>query len=532
MQAGELIGQRYQLTKQLQTAWQAIDQASGQLCVLKPESSFIDPAVAIWLGQTWHAGLPRLLNQITGPKLENYFVFEYLAGQPISSLPDQRNGCLPLSRLLPLMIQASRILAFLHHLDGQMVLHLDIKTDHLIVNDDGELSLIDFGAARMIDVNPAVIAAGPDKSPAALTPGYAAPEQLAGHPAPGSDIFALGVVMLNLLTGVPPAMCRSQPLRDLLPDYQGGMQRLISRCLHADSALRYANADELTCDLIREKTSGLLELNQAANLSNECSFDTADTGLLHAPLLCIWDGADFGCELAAVYAKQRHVLVIDADLLNPRIDFLLGIKQGVNFLSNQKRMHGLDLVLTEEQGGHLDAALLGRLLQATPIDQVSALTNQLSLDHYEHYHLDSFNQVLHLARLVCDLVIVLCSRFIFDAFTCLSLAAADRILVPLSGDSCSFREYNRAIDFFFSRHKVDHQKLRFVAFCYRQNADLSWGTLDELSGGRLIGCISDSDKRRKMKSGAVPYAAALDRINKQEYQNIIKRIRLPKMEKR
>ena len=526
MQSGAIIENRYQLTQPLQSAWLARNLSSGQPCLLKPRSSFLDPLIAEWLGRVWHPGLPRLLEQIHMPGQDDCYVFEYMAGKPLSDFVTPGEGRMDLQQLLPLMIQAARILAFLHQQSEQPVLHLDVKADNLIVSEQSDLYLIDFGAAIFYR-QPENLTGNsncPDRREAlACTMDYAAPEHLAGQPCPGSDLFSLGLTFLHLLTGLPPGVCRSQPLRELLPDLPAGLHRLFGRCLNTDPKMRYANAEELASDLQQ-----VWECPEPLNAQPAVRADpipVSPAGLA-APLVCVWGNADFGCELAAVYAETRQVLVVDADLLNPRADLLLGLKQQNRAWLNINRMTGLDLLLNEEQSGHLDISLLSRLVQTTQIKRLSALTTQASLEYYEYYHLDSLNQVLKLARLVSDLVIVLCSRFIYDAFTSLCLLAADKTLVPLAGDSGSFRECNRAAEFLFARHRVDCGKLNYIAFPYHGHTDLSWGTLDELCGGRLAGCVSDRDRRRSMKNGATPYAAALDRVNRQEYLAIIRRINL------
>lgn len=526
MQTGTIIGNRYQLTQPLQSAWLARNSASGQLCLLKAQGSFVEPEIADWLGRVWHAGLPRLLDRIDCPDHGMFFVFEYLSGRPLAEIAAAGGGRLELQRLLPLMIQAARILAFLHQQGEQPVLHLDIKPDNLIVSEQSELYLIDFGAAIFCrpPENPPGGSSLPDRREAlACTMDYAAPEHLAGQPGPGSDLFSLGLTLLHLLTGLPPGVCRSQPLKELLPGLPAGLHRLVSRCLNTDPAMRHASAGELAGDL--QQILDCPEPPAEQPVTRPEPVLPSPAGLA-APLVCIWGNADFGCELAAVYAESRQVLVVDADLLNPRADLLLGLRHQHKAWLNSSRMNGLDLLLNEEQRGHLDISMLGRLVQPTQIDRLSVLTTQSSLEYYEYYHLDSLNQILRLARLASDLVIVLCSRFIYDAFTSLCLLAADKTLVPLAGDSGSFRECNRAAEFLFARHRIDCGKLSYVAFPYQAQTDLSRGTLDELCGGRLAGCVSERDRRRSMKNGATPYAAALDRINRQEYLAIIRRINL------
>lgn len=531
MQAGEIIADTYRLNEQLQSAWRASNIRDGSLCLLKPAGGFVDPGVADWLAAMWHPGVPRYLAKVTGTDQQEYYAFEYLPGKSLAQLADEQGGSLPLPVLLPLVTEIAGILAFLHQQGEQPLLHLDIKPRNLICSENHHAGLIDFGAAILL---PDSGRHCPDLSRTpvriAMTPDYAAPELLAGHPGPGSDLYALGLTLLVLMTGLPPAVCRSRPLADLLPATTTGLHRLLGRCLQTEPLSRYAQADELACDLASEWDLLQHGFDQPSLLlpdSAECADDgQKDRERLPAPLLCVWDGPDLGCELAAVLAEKREVLVVDANLLNPRADLLLGLRGPPRSLFAEKQMNGLDLVMSEEQKGHLNTAVLRRFTEQTHVRRVSVLASQSSLSHYEFFQMDSLHQVLRLARLICDLVVVLCSRMIYDAFTCLSLLAADQVLIPLAGDTGSFREINRSVDFLASRHNLRRERLNYVAFPYDSRTDLSWGTMDELCGGRLAGCISDRPGRRSMKSGAIPYAAALDRVNRREYQGLIGRIRL------
>jgi hypothetical protein len=536
MQTGDLINSRYRITQAVRTAWLAEDTVGGRLCLIRQADDFIDPAIALWLGRIWHPGLPRLLESLETFDKGTLLVFEYREGVSLSSLAQANGGRLTADQALPAFSQLARILAFLHHQGENPILHLDIKPEHILLDDQGQVCLIDFGAAIQdrSAYRRADSATCPDREARrALTPDYAAPEQIAGQPCPGSDIFALGISLLQLLTGQTPSACRSRSLPELGAGLSAALQRLIGRCLHSDPALRYGDAEELACDLeaVLADTSSpeLITGRSEVSLMLPLPVETA-AAPLPAPVVCVWDGAEFGCEMAAALSEGRQVLVIDADLLNPKADLLLGLRQITRPSDNWTA--GLDLALAEELRGNLDILSFNRLVQPTRVDNVNALTTGASLDHYEHFSLDSFFQVIRLSRLVNDLVIILCSRFVYDAFTCLCLQAATHVLIPVAGESGAFRERKRAIDYLVSRQQLDCSKIRFAAFPYNPMTDLSQGTLDELCGGLLAGCISDCGRRRSMKSGARPYATSIDRSNLREYRNLAHRIQLLTMKRK
>ncbi|HAL74534.1 MAG TPA: hypothetical protein DCM45_05500 [Clostridiales bacterium] len=523
METGQIIHQRYKLAKPLQTAWLADDLLGGQLCLIRRARDFVDQSVAEWLGCVWHPGLPRLLECLDRDSADPLFVFEYRDGQPVSQIADEVTNRETQARLVSVAAQAAHILSFLHQQGEQPILHLDIKPDHILVDEQDQVCLIDFGAARKMTASINSESAQ-DLPYQALTPIYAAPEQIAGRPCAGSDLFALGMSLTELLTGYSRAICRSQPLADITAALPASLQRIIGHCLQSDPSKRYADANELACDLERAREDLINDKSECVDpeiSQTGHSFDDQQ----FAPLICIWEGAEFGCELAAMLGENGRVLVVDADLLNPQADLFLG-QQKDRHSREGLSMDGLDLAISRQQRGDLDITSFNQLIQTTRVNNVYALMTRAGLEHYEHFDMDSLFQILRLSRMTHDWVIILCSRFIFDAFTCLSIQAATIILIPLAGDSASFRERKRSIEYLAARQQLNLNKVSFAAFAYDISTDLSPGTLDELCSGKLAGCISEVRRRRILKSGALPYAASIDSLNRHEYKNLIRKLHL------
>ncbi|MEA4888791.1 MAG: hypothetical protein VB070_04945 [Clostridiaceae bacterium] len=575
MQIGDRVASYYQLVDFIKTTWLVKDIRNGVLGLLKPADCFIDPQIPAWLNKIRHPGLPRCLVQ--NIDLENviYNLFEYLPGKSLDILANEHHGILAADILLPAMTAYAGILGFLHRQDDWTVLHLDIKPCNLILNEQGQAGLIDFGAAMLCNDRQAAIpdiASGQPKigsggdnplcqsdglslNRRALTPDYAAPELLAGRPCSGSDIYALGLTMLVLLTGFPPAECRSRPLPELMSDIDHDLSRILGRCLHTDLQLRYTQAEELAYDLnavwhrtpaarvsktenseknekpLHENALPPVELSGPQKQPEDAAegpvpaVSAPKIRISSAPFMTIWDGPECGCELAGVLAADQDVIVIDANLLNPRADMLLGAQESSSGLFTQPT--GLDMFLSGMENDCISCELIDHLAEKTQVRRVRLLTIRSNLNSYESYQTERLYEVIKIARLICDFVIILCNRLIFDAFTCLCLLAADHILVPLAGNAGSFREINRMVDFMVGQYKLKSDRLHYVAFPYCAQTDLSWGTMDELCCGRLAGCISDRKKRLSMKCGAVPYAAELDRINQCEYHALIRRLLLP-----
>jgi nucleotide-binding universal stress UspA family protein len=206
-----------------------------------------------------------ILARLTGPHVPRfvaagdferpYIVMEYVAGQAVKSLLDKTP--LPLEEVAAI---GAKIAFALHDLHSQHVIHLDLKPSNVILRDDGEAVLIDFGLSRH-DQLPDLIAEEFD-DPVGTGP-YVAPEQvLRERGDPRSDIFALGVILYFLATGERPfgepqraADWRRRLWRDPLPPRRLNekippwLQEIILRCLAVDPAERYATAAQLAFEL-------------------------------------------------------------------------------------------------------------------------------------------------------------------------------------------------------------------------------------------------------------------------------------------
>src|SRR5262252_10432003 len=206
-----------------------------------------------------------ILARLTGPHVPRfvaagdferpYIVMEFLAGRPLRSLLDK-------TPLAPEEVAAigAKVAFALHDLHRQHVTHLDLKPSNVILRDDGEAVLIDFGLSRH-DQLPDLIAE--EFEGAVGTGPYIAPEQVLGDRGdPRSDIFSLGVILYFLATGERPfgepqreAEWRRRLWRDPQPPRWWNkkvppwLQEIILRCLEIDPAERYASAAQLAFDL-------------------------------------------------------------------------------------------------------------------------------------------------------------------------------------------------------------------------------------------------------------------------------------------
>ncbi|MEW5918118.1 MAG: serine/threonine-protein kinase, partial [Gemmatimonadota bacterium] len=150
-----------------------------------------------------HPNIARLYDSGVTPDGRPYLVMEHVAGERIDRYAVRRN--LSLRDRLTLFERVCDAVTFAHQ---RLVIHRDIKPGNILVTDDGRVTLLDFGIARLLG--------GDDDGEAAtrpgvrvLTPEYASPEQVRGDPPNATmDVYALGVVLHELLTGARPAWQR------------------------------------------------------------------------------------------------------------------------------------------------------------------------------------------------------------------------------------------------------------------------------------------------------------------------------------
>ena len=148
-----------------------------------------------------HPNIARLLDGGVTASGEPYFVMEYVEGVAIREYSEDRK--LTIKERLELFLGVCSAVAYAHR---NLIVHRDIKPSNILVTSDGTPKLLDFGLAKILDTslekqNLTQTATGFR----AMTPAYASPEQLRGETiTTASDIYSLGVVLYELLTGERP----------------------------------------------------------------------------------------------------------------------------------------------------------------------------------------------------------------------------------------------------------------------------------------------------------------------------------------
>jgi serine/threonine protein kinase len=178
-----------------------------------------------------------------------YITMEMVEGRSLQTLIDA-NQSFPLPRVMRLMEQVCSALDFAHQ---HNVVHRDVKPANLVLTSDDTVKITDFGTAKILQFGTAQTAH------VMGTPSYMSPEQVKGKPVDGrSDIFSLGVILYELMTGEKPfpgqnittviyKIINEEPIppRSLDSSIHPGLSAVITRALAKDPALRYQNCHEL-----------------------------------------------------------------------------------------------------------------------------------------------------------------------------------------------------------------------------------------------------------------------------------------------
>jgi Flp pilus assembly protein TadD/TolB-like protein len=181
---------------------------------------------------------------------EPYITMEYVRGENLRRLI-RKVGCLDDAQAVPIACQLCEGLAEAHRLG---IIHRDLKPQNVMIDEDGRAKIMDFGLASLLAPG-----GRDDSGSGGGTPAYVSPEQIRGLPVDGrSDLYALGVVMYEMLTGRTPfraanieALLEMQlgeaPLdpRGHNPAIPAGLSGIVMKCLEKDPARRFQSATEV-----------------------------------------------------------------------------------------------------------------------------------------------------------------------------------------------------------------------------------------------------------------------------------------------
>ncbi|MEX2500247.1 MAG: serine/threonine-protein kinase [Wenzhouxiangellaceae bacterium] len=221
---------------------------------------------------------PHIARLVDGGIRENgtpWYAMEWVRGQPLDVYCSQ--NALPVDARMRLVATVARAV---HHAHARLIVHRDLKPYNILVDDCGEPHLLDFGIAKLLEAGVGA-GAGAVTLLGASTPDYAAPEQLDGrNVGTAADIYALGVIAWELLTGAPPARAgRPDDEQERGPrpsgvlhadrktraEVRGDIDAIVSQALSPAPAARYASAEALADDIDRYLDDMPVQARRAGN---------------------------------------------------------------------------------------------------------------------------------------------------------------------------------------------------------------------------------------------------------------------------
>jgi eukaryotic-like serine/threonine-protein kinase len=220
------------------------------------------------LGRLDHPHIARLLDAGVLEATQPYLVLEYVDGAPIDAYCEGRS--LGTEARIRLFLD---VLDAVAHAHSNLIVHRDLKPSNIFVTGEGTVKLLDFGIAKLLDEGSGTVPATQSIA-SALTPQYAAPEQLLGQPVTtATDTYALGVVLYALLSGSNPFADRTRSQAELIRaattdsprhassvarlsavsprSLEGDLDNILHKSLKNDPAERYASAGAFAQDLRR-----------------------------------------------------------------------------------------------------------------------------------------------------------------------------------------------------------------------------------------------------------------------------------------
>jgi hypothetical protein len=250
--------------------------AAGELYALKivrwpsPELSRRFQQEQAILSRLEHPNVARLLDMGKTAGEKPYFVMEYVEGEAIHSYCERMD--LTLAERLRLFRQVCAAVRYLHQ---NLVIHRDLKPVNILVTANGTVKLVDFGIAKLLE-STGVLGSSAETT-GLMTPDYASPEQVRGGPASTlTDVYALGILLYESLTGANPFAVRGAPVHETLRricdeepakpsatagrradrKLRGELDNIILKAIRKEPERRYASVEQFDED-VRRYLAGL-----------------------------------------------------------------------------------------------------------------------------------------------------------------------------------------------------------------------------------------------------------------------------------
>lgn len=318
------------------------------------------------LASLTHPNIARLLDGGATEDGLSYFVMEYVDGEPLTKYCDDNK--LSLEKRLELFESVTEAVRYAHQ---NLIVHRDLKPANILVSNDGQVKLLDFGIAKFLNPDLTAYTLPMTRTEVrVMTPEYASPEQVRGNSVTtASDVYQLGILLYELLTGHRPftfetkkrgeiekiilekapakpstmiskmeelpastatpetvSVKRRTPLERLRRQLSGDLDRIILMALRKETDRRYQSADQLLQDLQNYRTGRPVMAQSDTWTYRTSKFVqrnklTVTTSAIVLLALVITTIVSF--RFAYVTAEQRDQIVLEAQKTEQVKDFLL-----------------------------------------------------------------------------------------------------------------------------------------------------------------------------------------------------------------
>lgn len=368
-----------------------------------------------------HRNIARLIDGGTTESGLPYLVMDYVHGRSLFNYCTEAR--LTLEQKLQLFLQVCQAVIYAHQ---NLIVHRDIKSSNILVDEQGQVKLLDFGVAKMIEPDQQTAADQTQIEIRILTPRSASPEQVKGEAiTTGTDVYALGALLYELLTGLPlfdtdnitrteleRLICEQAPLAPsekvletgkkspeinaLARSLKGDLDTIILTALAKDNRERYASVQALADDLERYLNHFPIHAKRQSKFYHAAKFlrrNALSSSLAGGLLLAVTLATGYIWLQAGELRQQRNQAQEQALIAGETTDFLVNVfEQADPYLHAGNVPTAIDLL---NQGYEsIDRISTGQAVKASLLTTLANI--YLSLSEYDlgKKAIDQLGQIL------------------------------------------------------------------------------------------------------------------------------------------
>jgi len=204
-----------------------------------------------------HPAIPKIFDTFT-IDTRSYLILELVRGENLESILRSSPTFLPLDTVILWAIELCEVLSYLHHHKPLPIIFRDLKPSNILINENGRITLVDFGIARPFQIG--------SKGTMIGTEGYSSPEQYRGDASVKTDIYSLGATLHHLLSRIDPRneapfSFADRPISTFNPEITSEIEEVITRSLQYDPEDRFATIEDFKKALINAAERSGIYLN-------------------------------------------------------------------------------------------------------------------------------------------------------------------------------------------------------------------------------------------------------------------------------